>query len=113
MAVASERTREEARKAVRKLEGRQRTRMSKWLSLAHQIFQSCPATLRHAILLTDGQNGTWARTRQGDRPVRGLSGATAGVGTDWQVSELRKISAALLGTVDIVPDPAGRRRTSS
>ena len=30
-----------------------------------------------------------------------------GVGTDWNVEELRKISTALLGTVDIVPDPAG------
>jgi hypothetical protein len=30
-----------------------------------------------------------------------------GVGTDWEVSELRTISTALLGTVDIVPDPAG------
>ena len=29
------------------------------------------------------------------------------MGTGWQVSELRKISTALLGTVDIVPDPAG------
>jgi hypothetical protein len=28
------------------------------------------------------------------------------VGTDWDVDELRKISTALLGTVDIVPDPA-------
>ena len=30
-----------------------------------------------------------------------------GVGTDWEVGELRRISTALLGTVDIVPDPAG------
>ena len=30
-----------------------------------------------------------------------------GVGTDWEVSELRKISTALLGSVDIVVDPAG------
>jgi hypothetical protein len=29
------------------------------------------------------------------------------VGTDWEVAELRRISTALLGTVDIVPDPAG------
>jgi hypothetical protein len=29
------------------------------------------------------------------------------VGTDWEVAELRKISTALLGTVDIVPEPAG------
>ena len=30
-----------------------------------------------------------------------------GVGTDWEVRELRTVSSALLGTVDIVPDPAG------
>ncbi len=30
-----------------------------------------------------------------------------GVGTDWEVAELRRISTALLGTVDIVPDPSG------
>jgi len=30
-----------------------------------------------------------------------------GVGTDWEVAELRRISTALLGSVDIVPDPAG------
>jgi hypothetical protein len=29
-----------------------------------------------------------------------------GIGTDWEVGELRRISSALLGTVDIVPDPA-------
>jgi hypothetical protein len=31
-----------------------------------------------------------------------------GVGTDWKVEELRTISTALLGTVDIVPEPAGQ-----
>ncbi len=30
-----------------------------------------------------------------------------GVGTDWEVGELRKVSSALLGSVDIVVDPAG------
>ncbi len=30
-----------------------------------------------------------------------------GLGTDWEVGELRKISTALLGSVDIVADPAG------
>src|SRR5690606_8463554 len=30
-----------------------------------------------------------------------------GVGTDWEVAELRKIASALLGSVDIVADPAG------
>jgi len=30
-----------------------------------------------------------------------------GVGADWIVAELRKVATALLGTYDIVPDPAG------
>jgi hypothetical protein len=30
-----------------------------------------------------------------------------GLGTDWEVGELRRVSAALLGSVDIVMDPAG------
>ena len=109
MAVASKRTREEAKRAILKLKVRGGTYMSEWLWLACRIFQSCPATLRHAILLTDGQNL---------EPPDRLDAAIArceeifrcdcrGVGTDWQVSELRKISTALLGTVDIVPDPAG------
>jgi hypothetical protein len=109
MAVASDRTRAEARRAVRKLKLRSATCMSEWLGLANKMFQSCPATLRHAILLTDGENL---------EPADRLDAAIAqcvetfrcdcrGVGTDWQVSELRKISTALLGTVDIVPDPAG------
>jgi hypothetical protein len=109
MALADERTREEAKQAARKLQIRGGTAMSTWLRLAHRMFQSCPATLRHAILLTDGDNL---------EPQRKLAAAIAlcegtfrcdcrGVGTDWQVSELRKISTALLGTVDIVPDPEG------
>ena len=55
MAIADGRTREEAKQAVRKLGLRGGTAaMSAWLRLAYQTFQSCPATLRHAILLTDG-----------------------------------------------------------
>ena len=110
MAVADERTRTEAKHAVRRLQANGGTAIGQWLRLANQIFQSCPATLRHAILLTDGEN-------QHEKPEQ-LAEAIAlcegtfrcdcrGVGTDWKVGELRKISTALLGTVDIVPDPAG------
>jgi hypothetical protein len=110
MAVASEHTREEARRAARKIGIRGGTAMSHWLRLAHEIFQSCPATLRHAILLTDGQNVS-ERAKRLDEAIELCTGSfrcdCRGVGTDWQVSELRKISTALLGTVDIVPDPAG------
>ncbi len=110
MAVADERTREEAKQAVRKMGLRGGRSMGAWLRLAYQMFQSCPATLRHAILLTDGQNIEW-RKRRLDAAIEQCEGAfrcdCRGVGTDWQVSELRTISTALLGTVDIVPDPAG------
>jgi hypothetical protein len=109
MAVADERTREEARRAIAKLKVRSATYMSEWLRLAHRTFQSCPATLRHAILLTDGQNLEGAGHLEA--AITLCEGSfrcdCRGVGTNWQVSELRKISTALLGTVDIVPDPEG------
>jgi len=74
------------------------------------VFQACPATLRHAILLTDGKNQHESAEELAE--AVGLCEGSfrcdcRGVGTDWEVGELRKISAALLGTVDIVPDPAG------
>jgi hypothetical protein len=110
MAVAGERTRAEAKAALRQLRANGGTAIGQWLRLAHQVFSSSPATLRHAILLTDGKN-------QHETPEE-LAAAVAlcegvfrcdcrGVGTDWEVGELRKISTALLGSVDIVVDPAG------
>jgi hypothetical protein len=110
MAVAGERTRAEAKAALRQLRANGGTAIGQWLRLAHQVFSSSPAKLRHAILLTDGKN-------QHETPEE-LAAAVAlcegvfrcdcrGVGTDWEVGELRKISTALLGSVDIVVDPAG------
>jgi hypothetical protein len=110
MAVASPQTRAEARQAVNGLRAGGGTAIGKWLQLASQVFRSSPATLRHAILLTDGRN-------QHETPQELAAAISAcdgfftcdcrGVGTDWEVGELRKISSTLLGTVDIVPDPAG------
>jgi hypothetical protein len=110
MAVASPQTRAEARQAVSGLRAGGGTAIGKWLQLASQVFRTSPATLRHAILLTDGRN-------QHETPEELAAAISAcdgfftcdcrGVGTDWEVSELRKISSILLGTVDIVPDPAG------
>ncbi|MBV9795849.1 MAG: VWA domain-containing protein [Actinobacteria bacterium] len=116
LALASPQTREAARQAVRGLQADGGTAIGQWLLLAHQIFTSGgrdgdgPAPVRHAILLTDGKN-------QHETPEK-LAGAISwcegtyrcdcrGVGTDWEVAELRKVSTALLGTVDIVADPAG------
>jgi len=110
MAIASERTRVEAKRALRGLRSNGGTAIGQWLRLAHQIFQTSPATLRHAILLTDGKN----QHETAEELAAAISLCEGsfrcdcrGVGTDWQVGELRKISTALLGTVDIVVDPAG------
>jgi hypothetical protein len=110
MAVADARTRAEAKRAVAGLRSNGGTAIGQWLRLAHRIFQSYPATLRHAILLTDGKNQH--ETPEQLAEAIGLCEGSfrcdcRGVGTDWVVDELRKISTALLGTVDIVPDPAG------
>jgi von Willebrand factor type A C-terminal domain/von Willebrand factor type A domain len=110
MAVADARTRADAKRAVGGLRSNGGTAIGQWLRLAHRIFQSYPATLRHAILLTDGKNQH--ETPEELAAAIGLCEGSfrcdcRGVGTDWVVDELRKISTALLGTVDIVPDPAG------
>jgi hypothetical protein len=110
MAVASERTKGEAKAALRQLRASGGTAIGQWLRLANQIFQTSPATLRHAILLTDGKN-QHQTPEELAAAISACEGAfrcdCRGVGTDWEVSELRKISTALLGTVDIVVDPAG------
>jgi von Willebrand factor type A C-terminal domain/von Willebrand factor type A domain len=110
MAVASDQTRAEAKRSLSGLQANGGTAIGQWLRLAYRIFESCPATLRHAILLTDGKNQHEDATQLA-AAVGLCEGAfrcdCRGVGTDWEVGELRKVSTALLGTVDIVPDPAG------
>jgi hypothetical protein len=110
MAVASPASRAAAKQAVGALRANGGTAIGKWLGLARQIFAGYPAQLRHAILLTDGKN----QHETPEQLVAELGQCEGvfscdcrGVGTDWEVSELRTVSSALLGTVDIVPDPAG------
>jgi von Willebrand factor type A C-terminal domain/von Willebrand factor type A domain len=110
MAVAGAQSRAAARAALRELRANGGTAIGQWLRLARQTFQSTPAALRHVILLTDGKNQH--ETSDGLAAAISLcEGAfrcdCRGVGTDWEVSELRKVSTALLGSVDIVVDPAG------
>src|SRR5215467_8283867 len=110
LAVAGPRTRELAKKAVARLRPGGGTAIGVWLRLAHQMFTSHPARLRHAILLTDGNDESESSDALG-AAIKLCEGVFScdcrGVGTDWRVDELRRVSAALLGSVDIVPDPAG------
>jgi hypothetical protein len=110
LAIADDQTRYLAKQAVSGVLPRGGTAIGQWLRLANTMFGTHPAALRHAILLTDGQNAHETPQELGEAIAlcEGVFSCDCrGVGTDWQVSELRRISSALLGTVDIVPDPSG------
>jgi hypothetical protein len=101
-------SRQAASDAISRFVGSGGTAISTWLDLAGQLFSSVSAvTQRHVLLLTDGEN----RERPGrlDDAINRATGYfqcdCRGAGTDWQVAELRRISQALLGTVDIIPSP--------
>jgi hypothetical protein len=110
LVMAGPETRQQATRAVADLRPNGGTAIGQWLRLAYQMFASYPADLRHAILLTDGKD-EHETSSDLDAAIQLCDGMFTcdcrGVGTDWVVSELRRISTALLGTVDIVPDPAG------
>jgi hypothetical protein len=98
-----------AKDAIRRFDADGGTAIGSWLRLAAELFDTVPgATQKHAILLTDGQN-------QSEKPVRFQAAVDAvtgrfqcdcrGVGSDWEVSELRQVAKALLGTVGLIADP--------
>ncbi len=84
------------------------TAIGSWLNAASTLFSEVEATQRHAILLTDGKNES-EHASVLDRAVEAAQGVfqcdCRGVGADWDVNELRDIASALLGTVDIIPEP--------
>lgn len=98
-----------AKEAISRLEADGGTAMGSWLKLAGELFDTVPqATQRHAILLTDGQNQS-EQPHQFERAIESVTGRfqcdCRGVGSDWDVAELRRVSTALLGTVDLIADP--------
>jgi len=101
-------TKAEATAVVERLAPRGGTAIGRWLTLAHQLFGGRTG-LKHTILLTDGRDESEAPAEL-DWALQQCEGAFVcdcrGVGTDWVVAELRKIAEALLGTVDIVANPA-------
>ena len=109
LAVASVHTRAEAKQAVKRLDPGGGTAIGTWIALAAQTLRTEPG-IKHAILLTDGKNE--AESPQALAEVVGQAEGIfqcdcRGVGADWAVAELRGIANALVGTVDIVADPAG------
>jgi hypothetical protein len=108
LAPASKKTRAQAARAVDGLRPNGGTAIGRWLAHVREIVGHRPGALTHAILLTDGKDEHETPEQLGEQI--GLSEGQftcdcRGVGTDWQVDELRAIASALLGTVDIVADP--------
>ncbi|MGW2302343.1 vWA domain-containing protein [Streptomyces sp. NPDC001809] len=109
LAVADARTRAEAKEALRRLSAGGGTAIGTWLRLADRLLSSADLTIRHGILLTDGRN-----EHESPEELRAALDACAGrftcdargVGTDWEVKEVTGIASALLGSADIVADPA-------
>ncbi len=84
------------------------TRISNWLHIAGEQFRSRPGGIRQALLLTDGQNdaGDLAPLQAVLTQCEGVFQCDCrGVGTDWQVEQLRAIAGKLLGSVDIISSP--------
>lgn len=108
MAEASPRTRAEARREIRKLSASGGTAIGRWLTKAAELLAEHPERIRHAILLTDGADES-ETPEELERRLAECAGLfqcdCRGVGTDWEVSELRKIASTLLGTVDIIARP--------
>ena len=108
LVAASAGTRDAAKQAVARLSAGGGTAMGSWLRLAGELFRSAPDRNCHAILLTDGQN-QHETPKKLDAALGKVEGRfqcdCRGVGTDWEVSELRRIASRLLGTVDIIAHP--------
>ncbi|OKJ41526.1 vWA domain-containing protein [Streptomyces sp. CB01580] len=110
LAVADERTRAGAKEALRSLAAGGGTAIGTWLRLADRLLGAADVGIRHGILLTDGRN-----EHEAPEDLRAALESCAGrftcdargVGTDWEVKEVTGIASALLGTADIVADPAG------
>jgi von Willebrand factor type A C-terminal domain/von Willebrand factor type A domain len=109
LVAASEETREEAKRAARKLSAGGGTAIGSWLLKARSLFGSQPRRVCHAILLTDG-NDEHETAEEFERALASCEGRfqcdCRGVGTDWRVSELRRVASVLLGSVELIRDPA-------
>jgi hypothetical protein len=112
LVAADAKSRSRAKAAIDKLGASGGTAIGSWLRLADRLFAQVsaihPNGIRHAILLTDGKN-KHETAEELDASLAACTGHFVcdcrGIGTDWEVAELRKVSSALLGSVDIVAQP--------
>ncbi len=109
-APATPASKQRAVQAVRKVTASGGTAISTWVVRAIEQFQTMPHAIRQALLLTDGQNDKNDATSLASalKKSQGVFQCDCrGVGTDWDVRQLKEIGNALLGTTDIIANPAG------
>lgn len=96
-----------AKRAVSSFRADGGTAMGTWLTMASRVFGTVRSLAqKHAILLTDGENQheTPEQLTTAIEAARGQFQCDCrGVGSAWQVAEVRRIAQALMGTVDIIP----------
>ncbi|MFI9593131.1 VWA domain-containing protein [Nonomuraea sp. NPDC052265] len=97
-------TRAEAERAISRLLAHGGTAIGEWLKLAGHLLSAYPNAIRHALLMTDGQNNE--RPEVFGAVLQGWSGKfvcdSLGVGDDWVPAELRKVAEAMLGSFEFV-----------
>ncbi|MGI8984881.1 MAG: VWA domain-containing protein [Acidimicrobiales bacterium] len=108
LARADARTRAEAVAVAKNLRPEGGTAISTWLDLARDVFAGRPDAIKLAYLLTDGRNESEPHENL-EAALRRCAGVfqcdARGVGSNWEVAELRLITSALLGEVDIIAGP--------
>jgi len=105
---ASSENKQRAISAVKRIRAVGGTCISTWLGKAIDQFGALSGAIRQGILLTDGENEKEDEPRL-DAMLAACEGRfqleCRGVGSDWKIDELKKISSKLLGTTDIISRP--------
>lgn len=108
LAIADARTREEAKQMVNRVQANGGTAIGTWLKAAGYLAGLRPGAIAHCLLLTDGKNQheeDWVLDGAITSCIGLFQCDARGLGSDWDIEEMRKISTALLGSVDIIPRP--------
>lgn len=107
--LATAESKNRALAAIRGMAAEGGTVISTWLEQALIQFRKLDSGIKQALLLTDGQNDETdaKRLEQMVQNCRGVFQCDCrGVGTDWDVQQLKKIGSTLLGSVDIIAKPS-------
>ncbi|MFE6906661.1 protein kinase domain-containing protein [Streptomyces erythrochromogenes] len=106
---ASTETKAEARAALAGMQPVGAAAFGRWLRLTDRLLTAHGNSVRAAVLLTDLK-----ATAEGPEELSAVLASCAGrfachargIGTDWDVAQVRAITTALPGTMDIVMEPA-------